>query len=60
MTVSVGDRSVEVQVVRGQARAVVRDVRPGIKPVVVRYAGTDVVRPAVVRSRVRVPARGRS
>ena len=55
MTVSVGGRSVEVQLVRGQARVVVRDVRPGVKPVVVRYAGTDVVRPAVARARVRVP-----
>ncbi|WP_159081579.1 CHAP domain-containing protein [Nocardioides sediminis] len=57
MTISVGGRSVEAQVVKGRARAVIRDVRPGMKPVVVRYAGTDVVRPAVVRSRVRVPSR---
>ncbi len=55
LTVSVGGRTVEVQLVAGQARVVVRDVRPGTKPVVVRYAGTDVVRPAVARSTVTVP-----
>lgn len=55
MTVSVGGRTVEVQVVSGTARAVVRGVRPGTKPVVVRYAGTDVVRPAVARASVTVP-----
>jgi len=55
VTVSVGGRTVEVQLVRGQARAVVRGVRSGTRPVVVRYAGTDVVRSAVVRSSVRVP-----
>lgn len=57
MTVRVGNRSVEVQLVGGRARAVVRDLRPGVKPVVVRYAGTDVVRPAVERSKVTVPRR---
>jgi surface antigen len=59
MTVSVGGRTVEVQLVRGRARVVVRGVRPGTKPVVVRYAGTDVVRPAVARSSVKVPQRGK-
>ena len=39
------------------ARAVLRGLRPGTKPVVVRYAGTDVVRPAVERSSVEVPRR---
>jgi hypothetical protein len=58
MSVSVGGRTVEVQVVSGTARVVVRGLRPGEKPVVVRYAGTDVVRPAVARSTVTVPARG--
>ena len=57
VSVSVGGRAVEVQLVRGRARAVVRGVRPGVKKVVVRYAGTDVVRPAVARSSVRVPSR---
>ena len=57
MTVSVGGRTVEVQLVSGRARVVVRGVRPGTKPVVVRYAGTDVVRPAVARSSVTVPPR---
>ena len=57
MTVSVGRRTVEVQLVRGKARVVVRGVRRGTKPVVVRYAGTDVVQPAVARSSVTVPPR---
>ena len=55
ITVSVGGRTIEGQVVDGRARLVVRDVRPGTKPVVVRYAGTDVVQPAVSRSSVTVP-----
>lgn len=55
ITVSVGGRTVEGQVVDGRARLVVRDVRPGTKPVVVRYAGTDLVQPAVSRSSVTVP-----
>jgi surface antigen len=57
MTVSVGGRTVEVQVVGGTARAVLRGLRPGTKPVVVRYAGTDVVQPAVARASVTVPSR---
>ena len=57
MTVTVGNRTVEVQVVAGRARAVLRGLRAGVKPVVVRYAGTDVVRAAVERSTVTVPAR---
>ena len=57
MTVSVGGRTVEVQLVSGRARVVVRGLRPGTKPVVVRYAGTDVVQPAVARSSVTVPPR---
>ncbi|WP_307861891.1 CHAP domain-containing protein [Nocardioides sp. SYSU D00065] len=56
-TVSVGGRTVEVQLVGGKARAVARGVRPGTKPVVVRYAGTDVVLPAVARTSVTVPSR---
>ena len=56
MTVSVGGRTVEVQVVGGRARVVVRGLRPGTKPVVVRYAGTDVVQPAVARTSVTVPS----
>lgn len=55
MTVTVGGRTVEVQLVSGTARVVVRDLRPGTKPVVVRYAGTDVVQPAVARTSVTVP-----
>jgi hypothetical protein len=57
MTVSVGGRTVEMQVVDGSARVVLRGLRPGTKPVVVRYAGTDVVQPAVARSSVEVPKR---
>ena len=57
ITVSVGGRTVEGQLVDGRARLVVRDVRPGTKPVVVRYAGTDLVQPAVSRSSVTVPKR---
>ncbi|WP_191278599.1 CHAP domain-containing protein [Nocardioides flavus (ex Wang et al. 2016)] len=59
MTVSVGGRTVEVQVVGGSARVVLRGLRPGVKPVVVRYAGTDVVQPAVERASVTVPRRGK-
>jgi surface antigen len=55
VTVSVGGRTVDAQVVGGQAHVVVRDVRPGTKPVVVRYAGTAVVEAAVARSTVTVP-----
>ena len=57
ITVSVGGRTVEGQLVDGRARLVVRDVRPGTKPVVVRYAGTDLVQAAVSRSSVTVPKR---
>jgi len=57
IAVSVGGRTVEGQVVDGRARLVVRDVRPGTKPVVVRYAGTDLVQPAVSRTDVTVPKR---
>ena len=57
ITVSVGGRTIEGQLVDGRARLVVRDVRPGTKPVVVRYAGTDLVQPAVSRSSVTVPKR---
>ncbi|GAA1936525.1 CHAP domain-containing protein [Nocardioides hwasunensis] len=57
VTVTVGRRTVEVQLVKGKARAVVRGLRPGTKPVVVRYAGTDVVQAKVARSRVTVPSR---
>ena len=55
MSVSVGGRTVEVQLVDGRARVVLRGLRSGTKPVVVRYAGTDVVQPAVARSSVVVP-----
>jgi surface antigen len=57
ITVSVGRRTVEGQLVDGTARLVLRDLRPGTKPVVVRYAGTDLVQPAVSRSTVEVPRR---
>lgn len=56
MSITVGGRTIEVQVVAGKARAVLRGLRAGEKPVVVRYAGTDVVRAAVERSTVTVPS----
>lgn len=55
ITVAVGRRTMEGQVVDGRARLVVRDVKPGNRPVVVRYAGTDVVQAAVARTTVTVP-----
>ncbi len=55
MTVSVGKRTVEVQVVGGRVRAVVRGAKAGTRPVVVRWAGTDVVQPAVARTTITVP-----
>ena len=57
ITVRVGGRSVEGQLVDGLARLVVRDLAPGTKPMVVRYAGTELVQPAVSRTRVNVRAR---
>ena len=55
ITVSIGKRAVEAQVVGGVARVVVRGAKAGTRPVVVRYAGTDLVQPAVTRSSVIVP-----
>jgi surface antigen len=57
ITVSVGKRTVEGQVVDGNARLVVRDVKPGKRPLVVRFAGTELVQPAVSRSTIKVPRR---
>ena len=55
ITVSVGSRTVDAQVVAGRVRVVVRGARAGTRPVVVSYAGTDLVQPAVARSSVTVP-----
>ncbi|GAA5130663.1 hypothetical protein GCM10023339_61500 [Alloalcanivorax gelatiniphagus] len=55
ITVSVGGQTLEGQLVEGRARLVFRDLRPGAKPVVVRYAGSDIVQAAVSRSTVEVP-----
>ena len=55
VTVSVGKRTVGAQVVGGSARVVVRGAKAGTRPVVVRWAGTDVVQPAVARTSVTVP-----
>lgn len=55
ITVTVGGRTVENQLVDGVAQLVVRKLRPGTKPVTVRYAGSELVLPTVVRSRVDVP-----
>ncbi len=59
ITVSVGGRTMEGQLVDGRARLVFRDLRPGTKPVVVRYAGSDLVQAAVSRSTVEVPRGGK-
>ena len=55
ITVSVGKRTVQAQVVAGVARVVVRDAKAGTRPVVVSYAGTDLVQPAVAESSVTIP-----
>ena len=57
IAVSVGKRTVTGQLDQGLARLVVRGLRPGTKPVVVRYAGSERVQPAVSRSHIDVPAR---
>ena len=54
ITVTVGGRTVEGELVDGLARIVVRNLSPGTKPVVVRYAGTELVPPAAARSEVEV------
>jgi hypothetical protein len=54
ITVTVGKRTVEGQLVDGIARLVVRKLKPGTKPVVVRYAGIELVAPTAVRSQVDV------
>jgi surface antigen len=53
----VDGRTTEGQLVNGLGRLVVRGLRPGTKPVVVRYAGTELVRPAAWRSKVMIPQR---
>ncbi|PKH41343.1 Ig-like domain (group 3) [Nocardioides alpinus] len=58
VTVSVGGRTMEGQLVDGTARLVFRDLRPGTKPLVVRYAGSDLVQPGVSRSTVTVSRSG--
>jgi hypothetical protein len=55
VTVSVGRRTVEAQVVGGRVRVVVRGAKAGTSQVVVRFAGTEVVQPAIARSSVTVP-----
>ena len=55
LSITIGGRTVDAQVVGGRAHVVVRDIRPGTKQVVVRYAGTDIVRAAVARTSVAVP-----
>ena len=54
ITVSVGGRTVEGQLVDGVARVVVRKLRAGTKPVVVRYAGVELVPATTVKSQVDV------
>ncbi len=55
ITIAVGGRTVQGEVVDGAVRLVLRDLKPGTKKVVVRYAGTDVVQAAVARTTVVVP-----
>jgi len=52
--VTVGGRTVEGQLVEGLERLVVRNLKPGTKPVIVRYAGTELVPPTVARSSIEV------
>ncbi|MDR7254592.1 surface antigen [Nocardioides sp. BE266] len=54
ITVQVGKKIVEGQLVGGKAHLVVRDLQKGTKPVVVRFAGTDLVQPGVSRTTVDV------
>ena len=54
VTVTVGGRTVEGHVVDGIERLVVRNLRSGSKPVIVRYAGTELVPPLTSRSEVDV------
>jgi len=53
-TATVGGRTVTGQVVDGQARVVVRDVRPGTRKVKVAYEGTELVEAARTRVTVTV------
>ena len=54
ITITVGNRTVEGQLIDGLVRLVVRNLRPGTEPLIVRYAGTDLVPPSASRSRVEV------
>ena len=59
VTVRVGRRTVTTEVVDRRSRLVVRDLRAGTRRVMVRYAGSEVVRSAVVRTATDVlPRRG--
>ncbi|MBL0749174.1 CHAP domain-containing protein [Nocardioides baculatus] len=55
ITVTLGGRTVEAPVVEGTAHVVLRKLKPGTKPLVVRYSGTDLVLPDVARSTLTVP-----
>ncbi|MCF6376327.1 CHAP domain-containing protein [Nocardioides KLBMP 9356] len=57
IAVTLGGRSVEAQVVDGKARVVLKHLKSGTKPLVVRYSGTDLVLPDVARSTVTVAGR---
>jgi hypothetical protein len=54
ITVTVGGRSVEGQLVGGLDRLVVSKLRRGNKQMIVRYAGTELVAPTAARSTVEV------
>ena len=59
ITVRVGGRTVEGQLVDGLERLVARDLKPGTKPVVVRYAGAELVQSAALRTTIDVLRRHR-
>ncbi|MDN4175822.1 CHAP domain-containing protein [Nocardioides sp. SOB77] len=59
LTVRVGRRTVNATLTNGRGLILVPELRAGVKRVVVRYSGTNVVSPAVARSSVEVlPTRG--
>lgn len=61
LTVRVGSHTVTTELVDGRSRVVVAGLRAGTRKVVVRYSGTDLVLPAVVRTTTDVlPKRGRT
>ncbi len=58
VTVRVGVTEVTGRLEDGRLRVVVRDLLPGLRSVRVTYEGTEVVRPGLLRTTVRVLRRG--